>query len=84
MGGMFLLLQADTQYKVLEGEYTLHCQIQSVSSKHRTNLKGVNFGSSVSNMRKLCVTGSPVVYGYKLNDSTHRLTVTHTVTIMLF
>ena len=26
---------------------------------HRTDLKGVNFGSSASKMRKLCVIGSP-------------------------
>ena len=26
---------------------------------HRTNLKGVNFGSSVSKTRKPCITGNP-------------------------
>ena len=53
------LFQADTQYKALEGEHTLHYQILRANSTHRTDLKGVKIGSSASKTPKLCVVGSP-------------------------
>ena len=56
---MFPLFLADAQYKALESKCTSHQQIQRVSSMHRTNSKGVNFGSSALKIHKLRVIGKP-------------------------
>ena len=53
--------QAGAQYKALEGGHTPHQQIYRVNSTHRTDLKGVNFISSASKTRKLCVAWSSEV-----------------------
>ena len=51
--------QADAECKILESKHTSHWPIEKVNSMHRTNLMGVNFGSSASKTCKPCIVGSP-------------------------
>ena len=59
-GKPFPFFQADAEDKILESKRTPHYPISRVNSMHRTNLRGVNFSSSVSKMCKQCVIGSLV------------------------
>ena len=66
-GKLFPLFQTDTWCKILESKHTPHLLILRVNSTYRTILKRVNFSSSASNKRKLCVVGSPDNSTYTLD-----------------